>query len=297
MRAGGGPRLGHPLIHLSEVDSTNHVAARMADEGAPEGTTVIADRQTSGRGRLDRSWSSPTGGLWLTTILRPPPARSGDAAEIGLVAGVAVAEAVAGLLRGQAKGVGSARAGASGDPVGDRAGGPGRVGLKWPNDVLLDHGKLAGILGQVHGTGAVLCGIGLNLNVRPEDLPPDVARRSASLARAVGHDVDPTTALAALNERLSYWYDRWLAGGFAAVRNRCLELSVTVGHRVSVSREADGGGSWVGLALDILGDGALLVATEDGREVVVRAADVSIRPVGRAGPPEGERTPKAVGPS
>lgn len=245
--------LERPLVRLEEVDSTNRVAAELAAQGAPEGTTVVAEAQTGGLGRLGRAWSSPRGGLWLTTLLRPPAAVAESVATLALVGGVAVAETARRLIAG-----------------------PGptpEVRVKWPNDVHLNGRKVAGVLGQVHPPGVVLLGVGLNLNVFPDDLPAEVRPLATSLAQEAGRSFDPEGALGTLLDELSAWYGRWLAEGFAPVRRRCLELTATVGRTVWVSGP---GLDFTGEALDIMDDGALLVRS-GGRDVVIRAGDVSVR--------------------
>ncbi|MHB0884426.1 MAG: biotin--[acetyl-CoA-carboxylase] ligase [Bacillota bacterium] len=246
-------RLGRPLIRLETVDSTNRAAAELAGQGAAEGTVVVAEVQTGGRGRLGRSWSSPRGGLWLTTILRPPATAGETVATLALVGGVAVAEAVGRLTSWLDQ--------------------PPEVRVKWPNDVHLNGRKLAGILGQVCPPDAVLLGIGLNLNVSPEELPFDVRSLATSLGREAGRFMDPSASLEVLFAELSHWYGRWLDEGFAPIRRRCLDLSATIGRPVRVSGpdlELEGE------AVDIMDDGALLVRT-GGRDTVVRSGDVSVR--------------------
>lgn len=245
--------LGRPLVRFEAVDSTNRVAAELATQGAAEGTTVVAGTQTGGRGRLGRSWSSPQGGLWLTTILRPPVAVAANVATLALVGGVAVAETALRLTAGL-----------------DR---PPEVRVKWPNDVHVNGRKLAGVLGQVCPPNAVLLGIGLNLNVSPDDWPPDVRALATSLGHEAGRFTDPEASLEILFAELTHWYGRWLGEGFAPIRRRCLDLSATIGRPVRVSGpDLD----FEGEALDIMDDGALLVRS-GGRDVFVRSGDVSIR--------------------
>ena len=161
-----GP-LGRPRRHLRAVDSTNLRARGLAAAGAPHGTLVTAAEQSAGRGRQGRAWSAPAGrALLMSLVLREPPPR------LALIAGVAVARVAEAL-----------------DADGRRA------GVKWPNDVLLDGRKVAGILveGRPQDDWAVL-GIGLNVALRDGDLPPEVAARATSLGREPG---DVERALAA----------------------------------------------------------------------------------------------------
>lgn len=154
-------RLATPgLVYLPEVTSTLDEAHRLAARGAPAGSAVLADRQTRGRGRLGRPWSSPAGqGIWLAYLVRPAAATGVLALRVGL----AVARAVEAL--------------------------GARPGLKWPNDVLLDDRKLAGVLCEARwarGVPAwVAVGIGINVH---GPLPPDLAARAATLSEAVAAD-------------------------------------------------------------------------------------------------------------
>jgi BirA family biotin operon repressor/biotin-[acetyl-CoA-carboxylase] ligase len=152
-------RLGHPRLHLRTVDSTNLRARALAAAGTPHGTLVTAAEQTAGRGRQGRRWSAPAGrSLLMSLVLRDPPPL------LALGAGVAVARVAETL-----------------DAGGRRA------GVKWPNDVLLDGRKVAGILveGRPQDRWAVL-GIGLNVAVRDGDLDPETAARATGLGREPG---------------------------------------------------------------------------------------------------------------
>ncbi len=170
-------RLGRPRVHLRRTDSTNLRARALAAAGAPDGTLVTAAEQSAGRGRQGRSWSAPAGGgLLMSVVLRDPPSL------LALIAGVAVAEVA---------------------QANDGAGRTARV--KWPNDVLLDGRKVAGILveGRPQERWAVL-GIGLNVALTPSRLPDGIADRAASLGLEPAAVADVLTAtLAALETCLS----------------------------------------------------------------------------------------------
>ena len=177
---------GWRLVALDSVGSTNDEAARLADAGAPEGTVVWAREQTGGRGRRGRAWASPVGNLYTSTILRPdcPAAR---AAELGFVSALAVADIVP----------------------------PGRaVRVKWPNDVLVDGGKIAGILleSAIAQTGAVqhvIAGIGINVGFAPQ--LPEMRYPGAALGGSVETALEMfTAALAAAPGRMAA---RGLRGG------------------------------------------------------------------------------------
>ncbi len=221
--------------------------------GAPEGLAILADRQTAGRGRRGRAWASPPGvGLYTSILLRPaqPLAR---ASLLTLVAGLAVAE-----------GIGE---------VADR-----EVRLKWPNDVLVDGRKVAGILTEMASVDAwvsqVVVGIGINVNHGPPDLPEELFPVATSLAQATGRSISRCDLAAAVYNGLDRWYQVFRVGGTETILAHGRGLSATLGQTVEVVAEE---GRWRGLAVDLDGDGALLVQEEAGPVRRVIAGDVSIR--------------------
>ena len=233
----GAPVLpdGWTLVALQSVGSTNDEAARLAEQGAPEGTVVWAREQTGGRGRRGRFWASPVGNLYSSTILRPdcPAAR---AAELGFVAALAVADTVP-----QGRG----------------------VRVKWPNDVLVDGGKVAGILPEsaVDGDGRaehVILGIGVNVGFAPS--LPEMRYPGAALGGTVEAALGKLTA--ALARRLG----QWRRDGFPAIRAEWLATAGPIGQEVDV-RLGDElvRGRFAGMD----GDGALLLDTAAGRRRIV----------------------------
>ena len=233
-------RVGRALVCLPEVDSTNLRAKQLAAEGAADGTVVVADLQTAGRGRLGRSFQSPGGqGIYLTALLRPdlPPERLSP---VTAMAGVAVCRAIERIC------------GAS-------------PGLKWPNDPVLGGRKVCGILTELSlegETGRVQdleLGIGINVSQRPEDFTPEVREIATSLAQAVGHPVS-RPALAA-GESGPY---------LTEYRRRCVNLGRTV-------RLLGTDGGETAEALDIDGDFGLVVRMADGTVRTVRSGEVSVR--------------------
>jgi BirA family biotin operon repressor/biotin-[acetyl-CoA-carboxylase] ligase len=168
-------RLGTPRTHLRNTDSTNQRARALAAEGAPHGTLVTASEQTAGRGRQGRTWSAPPGQALLTSVVVRPPPRL-----LPLMAAVAVADVACELVKAE------------------------RVTIKWPNDVLLDGRKVAGILveGRPQEGWAVL-GIGVNVAVDVDELPEELRTSAASLGLGI-EEVEPVLerVLAALEVRL-----------------------------------------------------------------------------------------------
>jgi len=226
---------GWTLVALDSVGSTNDEAARLADAGAPEGTVVWSREQTGGRGRRGRHWASPVGNLYTSTILRPDCA-AGRAAELGFVAALAVADIVP-------------------------AGRPLRV--KWPNDVLVDGGKVAGILlesaiGQTGQVQHVVAGIGVNVGFAPQ--LPEMRYPGAALGGSV------ETALEKLAAALSARLAEWRREGFATVRAAWLAKAGPIGAEVDVKLgEELVRGRFAGLDRE----GALLLDTAAGPRKIV----------------------------
>ena len=226
---------GWTLVALDSVGSTNDEAARLADAGAPEGTVVWSREQTGGRGRRGRHWASPVGNLYSSTILRPDGA-AGRAAELGFVAALAVADIV---------------------PP-ERA-----LRVKWPNDVLVDGGKVAGILlesaiGQTGRVQHVVAGIGVNVGFAPQ--LPEMRYRGAALGGSVEAALEKLTA--ALAARLA----EWRRDGFETVRAAWLAKAGPIGAEVDVRLgEELVHGRFAGLDRE----GALLLETAAGPRKIV----------------------------
>ena len=235
-------RFGRPLSVYEQVGSTNDEAAPLARQGAPEGTTVIAQVQTGGRGRRGRTWHSPAGGLWLSLVLRPRLARE-QWPLLGLAASAGAADA-----------------------VGEVARLPVRV--KWPNDLLVEERKVGGVLIETSGTAAI-AGIGINANVPPGVLDPKIG--GISLLARLGHPVDLVELACAVLGRFEWHYDL-LHRDPEALLGRWREHDVTLGRQVRVWGAQD----LEGVAEDVDSRGALLVRTPAGLQRVV-AGDVSLR--------------------
>ncbi|MFF8193788.1 biotin--[acetyl-CoA-carboxylase] ligase [Streptomyces bobili] len=244
---------------VPRTGSTNSDLVALAAAGkADEGTVLVAEEQTSGRGRLDRRWTAPPrSGLFFSVLLRPaevPVARWGW---LPLLTGVAVAT---GLSR--AAGVDTA--------------------LKWPNDLLVTVGgeerKAGGILAERAGADGVVVGVGINVTLRAEELPVPQAG-SLALAGAVSTDRDPL--LRGVLRALEEWYGRWRAAGGDPLGSGLQEAyaagCATLGR--TVRAELPGDRSVVGEAVAVDGDGRLVLATEEGVREPVGAGDiVHLRP-------------------
>ena len=238
---------------VAAAPSTNALLAERARQGAAEGLVVVAEHQTSGRGRLDRTWETPDRAALTFSVLLRPEVSAARWPWLPLLTGYAVARAL-------------------------RAGGHDAL-LKWPNDVLLgaEERKVAGILVERIETpqgAAAVAGIGLNVSVLPEELPVDTA---TSLMIETGVEPDRTEVLVEVLTTLRREYDAWRVGEEEFLRAAYLRACVTVGRDVRV--ELPGAAPLVGRATGIDAGGRLVVQGPDG-EVAVGAGDVvHVRPL------------------
>ena len=238
-------------LEVHEVlSSTSDLVAERAAAGEPAGLAVLAHRQTAGRGTQGRGWESPSGNLFMTVLLRPG-GRLRDAPQWSLLAGVALAEAVAPLLPD-----------------------PGALALKWPNDLLLHGRKLAGILSEASSDaqGAVAwvsLGIGVNLATAPQ-VP---GRETASLAAGGVTPPAPMVFAERLLERIGHWYDQRQTDGFETVRAAWLARGPAPDAPIRV--RAPGGARKVGRFAGLAEDGSLLIADE-GRVQRLAAGEVTV---------------------
>ena len=242
-------RLLGPVHHFDELASTNDLAKELAAKGAPEGTLVVAESQTRGRGRLGRQWESPPGtGLYVSLLLRPelPPT---EMPQITLTTAVAVARAVK-RVTGVAP------------------------GIKWPNDLLLAGKKLGGILTEMETESEQIrhLVVGLGLNVNNPAFPEELAPLATSLVLATGRRHSRLEILQAWLEEFEELYERFLAREFAGILDEWRSLTVTLGRRVTVRQ---GPVTICGLALEVAPDGALLVETAAGEVVRVTSGEIA----------------------
>ena len=227
-------RLGTAFHAFRVIGSTQDELRRLAESGAREGTVVVSDHQTRGRGRMQRSWlDEPGSNLLFSLLFRPeiPPAR---VPQLSLLAAVACAEAL-GAVTGLA------------------------IRIRWPNDLMANGRKVAGILAEAATAGDrvayVLLGIGINVNQK--EFPADLAARATSLTLELDRPLDRETLLEALLGSLERWYARYLTDGFAPVRAAWREASASLGQRVE-------DGAVGGTVEDLDLDGGLLVRTVGG---------------------------------
>ena len=245
--------IGKKMEYHPSVDSTNRAAKALAYHGAEDGTIIVAEEQTGGKGRLERKFFSPrVKGIWFSIILRPkfPPH---DAPKFTLMAAVAVAEA---MKRFDLK-----------------------AGIKWPNDILFDGRKIVGILTEMTGElgkiSYLVIGVGINVNIRRDEFPEELRDIAASLSEINGVEIPRVKFFRALLEEFDKIYLEINAEGFDKVLERWKEYNITLGKNIRVI-SAGGGENFSGKAIDLNEDGALVVETQTGLRTVY-AGDVSIR--------------------
>ncbi|MDD5537356.1 MAG: biotin--[acetyl-CoA-carboxylase] ligase [Candidatus Omnitrophica bacterium] len=243
--------IGKHLLHHDEITSTQDIAEELAREGAKEGTVVIAETQTRGRGRKGRSWvSPPEGGVYLSIILRPNlmPSRI---VQIPLIAGVAVSRAVSRVT-----------------PLHPR--------LKWPNDIIINGKKAGGILtemnSEVDGVNYVILGIGINVNTPGHILAGPTQGIATSLADECGEQVSRVRLVQHLFSEFEALYAKFLISGFDSLREEWKTLNNTIGSRVRISDEEE----IEGKAIDIDDEGFLLVRKENGNVRRIIGGDVTL---------------------
>ncbi|WP_158735360.1 biotin--[acetyl-CoA-carboxylase] ligase [Alteribacillus sp. YIM 98480] len=243
--------IGKNIIYKKEVTSTQALAHDMARNDASEGTLVVADHQQKGKGRLGREWHSPPGtGLWFSLILRPdiPPQK---APQLTLLTAVAVTEGI-----NEAAGI--------------------EAQIKWPNDILIDGKKTAGILTEMQSepdrVQAVIVGIGININQQPEHFPEQLLSKATSLSIAKENKIfSRAKVIAAILERFEEWYSQYLTDGFEQVRKRWEKLAVTIGKEITATTVTK---TVEGLAQGITEDGVLLLKKKDGQIEHIYSADI-----------------------
>lgn len=221
----------HPIVRLGAVDSTQTVAFALAEQGAVDGTVVVASSQRAGRGRRGRAWlDEPGANLLFSLLVRPrlPPAQW---PLLSLMTAVAVARAL--------------------ERVADLG-----ARLKWPNDILVDGRKVAGILLESRLARQPVVVVGVGINLAQEHFPAELQARATSVRQAIGRVIEPDRVLSAVLEEIDTWRARLEGKGFHAIRAAWKTRSTTLGAWVRLDEVS-------GRAVDLDEDGALVV--DDGR--------------------------------
>lgn len=244
--------IGKNIIFLDNVGSTNTYAMELAGKGAPHGTVVITEWQTGGRGRMGRTWISPSGGnLYMSVILQPSiPAE--DATLLTLLAGVACCRAL-------------------------RSGSGLPVEIKWPNDLLISGRKVGGILTEIKtkagGIRFAVVGIGINVNVGTESFPEEVRTIATSLKAETSREQSVELLAAAILNEMDYWHNIMTGGGREKLLGEWRKMASLFGKAVDV---VQGDKVLTGIAGDIDERGFLLLRLSSGAIIKVGAGDLTV---------------------
>jgi len=242
---------GRNLRLFDVVGSTQDELRALAEQGAPEGTVVIAEQQTSGRGRMGRAWVSPAGkGVWMSLLLRPSVPLP-LTPQLTLLAAVALSRAITRLV-------------------------PLTIGIKWPNDLLVDGRKISGILlesaAEDERLRYVVVGLGISANLDVEDYPEELLERAISLKMASGQPVSRSELIAAVLEQFEQLYALYLEQGFAPIRALWEAHAVTLNRTVTLTTPQ---GLIDGVPRELDDMGGLRVELPDGSFRTIYSAEVS----------------------
>ncbi|WP_110112370.1 biotin--[acetyl-CoA-carboxylase] ligase [Bacillus sp. CGMCC 1.16541] len=245
-------RIGQHVHYEEVVESTQKIAHRLAQEGAEEGTVVVAEQQTAGRGRLDRVWHSPKGtGVWMSVILRPtvPPQH---APQLTLLTAVAVVQSIQ-----EVTGI---------SPQ-----------IKWPNDILIEGKKAVGILTEMQADAdrihSVIIGIGINVNQQKEDFSDSIKEIATSLAVEKGETINRAALMQAIFLKIETLYEEYLTNGFGLIKLLWETYAISIGKRI-IARTLRG--SIEGWAKGITEDGVLLIEDDLGVLHHIHSADIEL---------------------
>jgi len=243
--------IGRTLHFFRKLTSTNDMAKELALKGAKEGTVVVTETQTRGKGRLNREWVSPKGGLWFSIILQPK-VNPRDAPKLTLMMSVAVAKTINKLYDLEAE-------------------------IKWPNDVFIKGKKVCGILTETNIKGDTLnfavVGVGINVNFSLNDLPANLRESSTTLKEELKEEIELETFLRSLLEETEYYYNMFTQGQFNAILAEWKHLSKFLGSYVEVTSFDE---KFEGWATDIAENGALILRLKDHTTRKVVSGDVTV---------------------
>lgn len=247
-------RFGKHVKYYDEVDSTQTVALSLVAEGAPEGTLVLAERQTAGRGRMGRQWHSPKGkGLWMSMILRPKHIPLTFTPQLTLLVSVALCRAIRAIV-------------------------PVEAGIKWPNDLLIGGRKAAGILLESSAENEtlqhIIAGVGIGVNLEPDDYPPELRNVATSLFIEAGYRIDRVELLCRFLLEWEQLYALYHEQGFAPIKLLWEALSVSL-HKPIRCQTAQGLVDGYAEGIDELG--ALAIRLQDGTIRKMYSGDVEFR--------------------
>lgn len=242
--------IGQSIVYYSSLGSTNDLIKGLAAQGAPEGTLVIADEQTAGKGRLGRKWLAPPGTSLLLSLLFRPDLAPKQAQRLTMICSLAIADAIEGLT------------GLS-------------VDLKWPNDILIRGKKAGGILTESETTGGyldyVVVGMGLNVNLAISTLP-ELRGMATSLSQELGREVSRLELLWKILEGIEIRYKSLRRGELP--HEEWVARLINLGRQVQVTTPH---GVLMGWAEGVDADGALILRTTDGQRKRILTGDVTLR--------------------
>lgn len=244
-------RFGRNVHYFDSLESTQKVAYQLAYDGEPEGTLVIAEEQTSGRGRLGREWHSASGkGIWMSVIVRPdlPPQK---APQFTLIAAVAVARAIEEVTEITPE-------------------------IKWPNDVLIKGKKVVGILTELQAEAdkisSLIIGIGMNVNHGPDDFPVEVKDIASSLFIEKGEKTSRAALIQSFLKSFEKYYSIYVSEGFRPIRILWESYAISIGKQIKATTVTS---EIIGLAVGISNDGVLKVEDEQGVIHNIYSADIT----------------------
>ena len=240
------------IIYLNETDSTNTRAKELAAQGAPEGTLIIAEKQTKGRGRRGRSWFSPPGGgIYFSLILRPIISPS-ETPRITLMTAVVLAETLISLMKLKLR-------------------------IKWPNDILVNGKKLAGILTEIStemdAVNYIVVGLGMNVNTQLEDLPKEIKKTATSILIETGKQFPRVKLIKHYLKLYEKYYDMFKNNDFEPIMKRWKELADIIGKQIRVDVI---GKTHIGKVVDVDNDGVLILKDDQGKLQRIFSGDVTL---------------------
>ena len=245
-------KLGNNIYYFETIDSTNNYAKRLALEGAVEGTIVFSEKQTGGRGRLGRMWSSLPGTSISMSIILRPTIHPNEAPKITEISAAATAEAITKVTNLQ-------------------------VGIKWPNDIILNNKKVCGILtemsAELNNINYVIVGIGVNVNV--DEFPEEIGNVATSIKKVLGSEVSrKDIVINMVKEFGDLYYDFINTGRLERTVDICKKRSVTLGKIVRVMNKKE---TIIAKAIDITKNGELVIRKDNGETIKVISGEVSVR--------------------
>lgn len=244
--------IGQEVYFYNQVDSSQKIARQLAEQGKPEGTAVIAEKQTQGQGRIKRSWYSLPKGLALSLILRPTVFPE-KATHFSLLAGVAAVKCLREVC-------------------------PVKTELKWPNDIFVKGKKVGGILVELSAEADrinyLILGLGLNVNSGKEDLPEDILQTATSLKAETGFELPRLELVQKFFYHLENSYLQYLSQGFFPILEAWKKMNNTLGQQVMVNQHNK---KIIGQAEDLTETGGLRLKTSQGELIIINSGDISLR--------------------